>query len=60
MRPDAPTLRDRAAVIERMLRGRVLDREMDAADVAIGLLEEDPDRSDEAIAREVWRIIECA
>ncbi|WP_315792177.1 MULTISPECIES: hypothetical protein [unclassified Bradyrhizobium] len=60
MRPDAPTLRNRAAAIERMVRGRVLDDEVDAVDVAIGLLEEDPDRSDEAIAREVWRLIECA
>ncbi|WP_316190371.1 hypothetical protein [Bradyrhizobium sp. SZCCHNS2096] len=58
MRPDAPTLRDRAAAIERMVRGRVLDDELDAADVAIGLLEEDPTRSDEAIAHHVARILE--
>ncbi|WP_315731175.1 MULTISPECIES: hypothetical protein [unclassified Bradyrhizobium] len=57
MQPDAPTLRDRAATIERMVRGRFLDSELDAADVAIGLLEEDPDRSDEAVARDVARII---
>ena len=60
MRPDGPTLRDRATVIERIVRGRVLDDEVDAADVAIGLLEEDPDRSDEAIALDVERVIEGA
>lgn len=58
MRPDAPTLRHRAAAIEQMVRGRVRDGRWDAADVAIGLLEEDPDRSDEAIAADVARVLE--
>ncbi|WP_315731121.1 MULTISPECIES: hypothetical protein [unclassified Bradyrhizobium] len=60
MRPDAPTLRDRAAAIERMVRGRVLDDELDAADVAIGLLEEDPTRSDELVAAEVANILQAS
>ncbi|WP_316202826.1 MULTISPECIES: hypothetical protein [unclassified Bradyrhizobium] len=57
MRQDAPTLRHRAAAIEKLVRGRVRDGRWDAADVAIGLLEEDPDRSDEAIAIDVTLIL---
>ncbi|WP_316237688.1 hypothetical protein [Bradyrhizobium sp. SZCCHNR1015] len=60
MRPDAPTLRHRAAAIEQMVRGRVRDGDWDAADVAIGLLEEDPNRSDDAIAAHVADIIEAS
>lgn len=58
MRQDAPTLRHRAATIEQMVRGRVRDGRWDAADVAIGLLEEDSDRSDEAIAADVARVLD--
>ncbi len=43
-----------------MVRGRVRDGDWDAADVAIGLLEEDPNRSDDAIAAHVADIIEAS
>lgn len=57
MRPDANIIRHRAAAIEQMVRGRVRDGDWDAADVAIGLLEEDPNRSDESIAMDVTLIL---
>ncbi len=60
MRPRPQTIRDRAAAIERMVRGRVREGKWDAADVAIGLLEEDPTRSDDAVAQDVTRILEGA
>lgn len=54
---DMRTKHDRAREIETIVRRDYLDDDCDAADIALGVIEENPDWSDEEIARHVASLI---
>lgn len=51
---------DRAEAIEEIVRRDYLDDDCDAADIALGVMEEQPFWTDEQVARHVAQLIEQA
>jgi hypothetical protein len=51
---------ERAAAVERIVRRDYLDDDADAADIALGVIEQEPFWSDEQVAAHVAALIEQA
>lgn len=51
---------ERAKNIEKIIQRDYLDTDVDAADIALGIIEQEPSWSDEEVARHVAQLIEQA